>query len=248
VKRAWIRLYTEVIHDPKVCRLSDRLYRVWIGCLCMAAETDGYLPPLKDVAFTLRMNEKAAQEALAGLELAGLIDRELEGQRMHGWENRQYESDTNAAERMRRHRKNKRDISPVTALRNSDGPEQSRADTEQRQSRAERNAPPPPDDTEQQIRQLADQQPNPQDFEMGINRAVQEVVSSANPEITMQAMRDNLPLWWDAMREGRVRMKPLSYVITDRDYLRKPPAIAMRQATDPITERQRQRREALMKD
>lgn len=93
-----------------------------------------------------------------------------------------------------------------------------------------------PEDTETRIRQLANDQPNPQDFEPGINRAVQEVLSSANPLITLASMEENLPHWWAAMREGRVRSKPLGYVITDGDYLRKPPSNKRRNGTQSLNE------------
>ncbi len=72
------------------------------------------------------------------------------------------------------------------------------------------------------IRGLANQQPDPQDFESGIDAAVREIMSSANPEVTVTTMQANLPLWWAAMRDGRARTKPMRFVIVDRDYLRVP--------------------------
>lgn len=72
------------------------------------------------------------------------------------------------------------------------------------------------------IRGLANQQPDPQDFEAGVDAAIREILSSANPEITVKTMKENLPQWWEAMREGRARVKPMRYVIVDKDYLRIP--------------------------
>lgn len=224
MKRPWIRLYTEIVNDPKVCRLSDQLHRTWIGCLCIAADSDGFLPPDTDVAFALRLPEKTATSRLLSLVNAGLIDREGDAFRMHGWDNRQYESDS-STERAKRSKQRSRDkTGERSPQRCGIALEQSRADTEQRaeQSRADAR---PPDDTEQRIRKLADQQPNPQDFERGVNRAVQEVIGSGNPLVTIAAMESNLPRWWEAMREGRVKLKPLGYVIADGDYLRLPPAL-----------------------
>lgn len=80
----------------------------------------------------------------------------------------------------------------------------------------------PPDDTETQLRKIADDCPNQQDYQFGVDLAVQHVLSSANPETTLRAMTDNLPLWWAAMREGRARAKSMRYVIVDLDYLRVP--------------------------
>jgi NADH:ubiquinone oxidoreductase subunit len=54
--------------------------------------------------------------------------------------------------------------------------------------------------------------------------AVQAVISAANPEHALATMEANIPAWWRAMREGRVRLKPLRYVIMDRDWIREAPA------------------------
>lgn len=83
---------------------------------------------------------------------------------------------------------------------------------------------PTPSNVEQRIRALADTQPDLQDYEPGISRAVQEIAGSANPDTTLRAMEENLPLWWAAMRDGRAKVKKLRYVIGDGDYLRQPKA------------------------
>ncbi len=110
-------------------------------------------------------------------------------------------------------------------------PESVRRQTEREQKESRERGPRAPHnpdkeiplDAEQRIRKLADDAPNPQDFETGVGLAVQELVSSANPEATLAAMEVNIPLWWTAMRDGRVRKKPLRFVIKDGDYLRLPP-------------------------
>lgn len=108
-----------------------------------------------------------------------------------------------------------------------------------------------PKDTETRIRKLADAQPDPQEFETGVRCAVQAVLSSGNPTATLAAMEATLPLWWEAMRDGRARVKPLRYVILDSDYTRRPrePSAARKMAVvDPIAERRKARTEALMRD
>lgn len=79
-------------------------------------------------------------------------------------------------------------------------------------------------DAESKIRRLAEDCPDQQDFETGVDCAVRALMSSANPATTLRTMQDNLPLWWAAMREGRARTKPMRYVIVDKDYLRVPAA------------------------
>ncbi len=109
---------------------------------------------------------------------------------------------------------------------------------------------PLPDDAEMRIRKLADDQPDPQEFETGVRLAIQELLSAVNPAKTLATMEANLPAWWEAMRDGRVRMKPMRWVIYERDYLRRPrePTERKAAARDPIAERHAARRAELMRD
>lgn len=81
---------------------------------------------------------------------------------------------------------------------------------------------PIPQDAERRIRSLADVAPDQQDYERGVDMAIQHIVNSANPETTLVAMEANIPAWWEAMRDGRARTKPMRFVIVDLDYLRRP--------------------------
>jgi len=99
----WFRVYTEVLHDPKVQRLPAELFRRWVNCLCLAALGNGQLPPPEDIAFGLRLSPAEAERTLSGLRKAGLLD-ECEGRLTpHNWEQRQYVSDS-STERVRRYR------------------------------------------------------------------------------------------------------------------------------------------------
>jgi hypothetical protein len=55
--RYWIKLYTEILDDPKMGRLSDREYRTCVSLFAMAGREDreGSLPPIDDMAWSLRM-------------------------------------------------------------------------------------------------------------------------------------------------------------------------------------------------
>lgn len=107
----WFRLDDDVVNDPKVQNLSDGLFRAWVNILCIASKNDGVLPPLRDVAFTLRMKEAAAAGVLSKLHLAGLLDKTEISFKPHNWEGRQFKSDRDAtaAERSKRYRDGKRD-------------------------------------------------------------------------------------------------------------------------------------------
>lgn len=128
----WFRFYDEVLDDPKVQRLSDTLYRRWTDLLQIACRNDGVISGDMDgLAFVIRQPVAKVRAAVAALVAAGLLDRIGDDYTPHGWQDRQYASDS-SAERMRRHRNKKRDAdvtSQVTAGdANGDGTEQSRAD------------------------------------------------------------------------------------------------------------------------
>lgn len=131
----WIRLYTEVIDDPKAQRLRPELFKTWINLLCLAGRNDGRLPRKgADLAFSLRMSEADAQAHLDELIAAGLIDRQKNGPHPHNWNKRQFRSD-NVTERVRKHRM-KRFNSGAETLHETP-PEQNRAESEQSQTRPE---------------------------------------------------------------------------------------------------------------
>ena len=52
----WIKLYHEVLHDPKMGRLSDHLWRRFFEFCLIAGEEDagGYLPSIENMSWTLR--------------------------------------------------------------------------------------------------------------------------------------------------------------------------------------------------
>jgi len=62
----WIKLYHEILDDPKMGRLDDHLFRRVVELLLIAGETDkgGVLPPIVDIAWRLRIPENEVQEYL----------------------------------------------------------------------------------------------------------------------------------------------------------------------------------------
>ena len=107
----WFRFYDEALDDPKVQRLSATMFRHWVNLLCLANRNPnrGTLPPLSDIAFGLRVNERKAQQIVDELVAVGLIDqREHETYEPHGWRGRQRTSD-NVAERVAKHRSRNND-------------------------------------------------------------------------------------------------------------------------------------------
>jgi len=145
LNKSWIRLYTDVPNNPKVQRLPGNLFKFWINCLCIYGQR-GYFPPAKDLAWALKLTEKATMESIKSLIEAGLLEESpgdkgfeailVDAIAPHDWADLQFESDS-SKERVRkfreRHRKQARNVT-VTAQE---------ADTEQIQSRAEPEAEPP---------------------------------------------------------------------------------------------------------
>lgn len=104
----WFRMYDDSLDDEKLNFLSDKSFRGWFKLLCLASKNEGVLPPLKHIAFRLRIAEQAAGKLLDELCACGLLDPiEVEGAPMsyepHNWKGRQYKSDV-STERVKRFR------------------------------------------------------------------------------------------------------------------------------------------------
>ena len=71
----WIKLYHEILHDPKMGRLPDKLWRRFIELCLLAGEydQDGVLPPLEDIAWTLRLDDAELQSDLDALLACGMV-------------------------------------------------------------------------------------------------------------------------------------------------------------------------------
>lgn len=70
----WIKLYHEILSDPKMGRLPDRLWRRTIELFLLAGENgqDGDLPSVVDMAWRLRISEDALQGDLNELSADGI--------------------------------------------------------------------------------------------------------------------------------------------------------------------------------
>lgn len=105
----WFRFYAETLRDPKVLKLSDKDYRLWTKLLCIACENEGEIPPLDDLKMVLSVRLDHLKGGVDRLIKGGLIDPLADGYAPHGWQKRQYKSDS-STERVRKHRE-KRNVS-----------------------------------------------------------------------------------------------------------------------------------------
>lgn len=151
----WFRFYTEVLDDPKVQLLPDRLFRLWVNLLCLANETTprGTLPDLTAIAFRLRISTEEAQSALDEFANRGLIDIDDAGTSApHNWDSRQRRSDS-SAERVTAYRERQRATGNSTKT-NEPVTSNDTSDSMNHDGNATRNAPvtlqvtPPDTDTE----------------------------------------------------------------------------------------------------
>lgn len=138
----WFRLYNDVINDPKVQLLPKALRWAWIEMLCLASKNDGVLPPVEQIAFSVRASVNDAQADLDALILAGLIDITPDGRLTpHNWSDRQFVSD-NSTERSRKHRENKkkRECNENATL-HATAPDQTRPDQSRSETDPDQSAP-----------------------------------------------------------------------------------------------------------
>ena len=77
----WIKLYHEILHDPKMGKLPDHLWRRTIEAFLIAGEygDDGRLPCPSDVAWTLRTTEEEIVECWDALTEAGIVTKDMDG-------------------------------------------------------------------------------------------------------------------------------------------------------------------------
>lgn len=104
----WFRFYEGALDDPKVQTLPADDFKSWVNILCVACRNDGILPSVDALAFMLRMESNACRTLVERLVNAGLIDRMNGGPNgsrhaPHGWNKRQYKSDT-STKRVKRFR------------------------------------------------------------------------------------------------------------------------------------------------
>ena len=106
----WFRMYHEFATDPKVQMLSEVDQRRFIMLLCLKCCNADVTLQCNEIAFQLRVTEAEWQATKARLIDKGLID---EDGKPEAWDKRQYVSDS-SAERVRKHRENKKRYSNVT--------------------------------------------------------------------------------------------------------------------------------------
>jgi len=126
----WFRFYDEALNDPKILKLPDSLFRIWVGILCVASKNEGELPSPDDLALLIRIKPEKMRVAIESLIKSGLIDDNGVSLSPHNWHGRQYKSDVSTG-RVKRFRNGKRNVSetpPDTEqIQNTDTEKESRS-------------------------------------------------------------------------------------------------------------------------
>jgi hypothetical protein len=73
--RSWVKLYIEILDDPKMGRLAHHHWRRVIELILLAGRTgnDGALPPVEEMAWTLRLSPDRMLEDLHSLAEVGVV-------------------------------------------------------------------------------------------------------------------------------------------------------------------------------
>ena len=106
----WIKLYHEILDDPKMALLPDRLWRRVVECFLLAGRVNenGRLPDTRKMAWMLRTSSDDLQTDLEQLAATGIITPREGGWMVPKFQERQAPSP--AKERVRQYRERKRNI------------------------------------------------------------------------------------------------------------------------------------------
>ena len=104
----WFKLYHEILDDPKMGQLSDRLYRRCIELFALAGDYDhdGLLPALEDIAWRLRLPADELQKDITDLQALKIITSNEDGLVVTNFSKRQ--EPISGAERVASFRERKR--------------------------------------------------------------------------------------------------------------------------------------------
>lgn len=103
----WIKLYVEILDDPKMGRLPDYLWRRAVEVFLLAGQTfdDGRLPSLEDMAWKLRVQPDTLLAELQQLARLGIVTIEGEDYTVTNFKKRQ--DPATHAERQKRYRESR---------------------------------------------------------------------------------------------------------------------------------------------
>lgn len=144
----WFRFYASAMRNPKVARLTDKEFRLWVELLGVAAENDGSIPCLDDLKHLLKRRLDHLSTGVERLLSIGLIDALEVGYEPHHWSKFQYKSDVSTG-RVHKYRA-KRNVSETPPDTDTDT-EKIETNVSIQNARVKSNPFPKPDWADQQV-------------------------------------------------------------------------------------------------
>ncbi len=223
MSRPWFRFHVSALDKAKIQKLPPSLFKNWVNIICIGTKADlkdGRLPGLEEVSYQLHLSEKKTEQVLCDLNARNLLDKTGDGWfQLHDWNDWQYEADV-STERVKRFRERQkerkgRNIETVSET----PPEQSRAETEQKQKQSR------PDQTRNGefadwIASVRERHPNPSQFNVGVQMLTEK--SGLDTEQFLEVHRR----WcdhWNANENGRFAPKFTDFVLNWESYAKGPP-------------------------
>jgi DnaD/phage-associated family protein len=120
VNHFWIKLFIEILDDPKMGKLPDFLWRRAIEFFLLAGDfgKGGLLPSVTDMAWRLRVDEGRLSENLEALSGIGVVTPTDQGWVVTRFQERQ--KPLSGAERAKKHREKKRECNDSLRARYTD--------------------------------------------------------------------------------------------------------------------------------
>ena len=174
----WIKLYVEMNHDPKIGLLTDDLKWRFTSILLLAGEmgSDGFLPDIGEMAWTLRTSPDTLAGQMRTLAGRGLVELRPHPEGDERWFITRFaerQAPSTNAERQKQWRNRNAPVTPVTK-RNAEVTPEAEAETEaEAEAEGEKSgaiAPPPtpspafqpvPEEVQKQKRRRGIQEPQP---------------------------------------------------------------------------------------
>ena len=104
----WIKLYIEILDDPKIGLMPDWLFRRFMQFLLVAREYnhDGLLGPVSELAWRLRSSEDDMLDVLRTMSEIGIVAETPDGWLVVNFSKRQYSESYDRVKRFRERYRN----------------------------------------------------------------------------------------------------------------------------------------------
>lgn len=144
----WIKLYLEIIDDPKMATLPDRLWRRSIELFLLAGrlctDKSGDLPDINQISWLLRIPSQELHLDMTQLEATGIVQKTNDGWNVINFKKRQAASSNAERKKRERERRNSeqyagvtdlsRNVTQINRVRLTESESETESETEQKQT------------------------------------------------------------------------------------------------------------------